>query len=328
MEPHISKNTLFNFFSGNATPLQKRVIEQWLEEEGNGELFFEWLKQWENEHPQFVADPEAAFQKLRARRQSKKTVRREGGSPKQTRRGVKSWMLAASVLLAFLWAGWLGKDLLLWRTYRTGFGQVCSITLEEGSRVVLNANSALTVPRFGFGESFREVKLAGEAEFSVKHTLLHQQFIVRTPDGLAVEVLGTEFVVYSRARGSRVVLQSGKVQIRNASNQLLSVAPGEVITLDKKGGFRKQLPQDVKMYSAWKDNRFLFDHTRLTEVASLIEENFGVTVQLDDPSLASRSISGTFRAHNAQEMIQMVADISGLSVVKNGEGYLLSSSAE
>ncbi len=328
MEPHITKNTLFNFFSGNATPLQKRVIEQWLEEEANRELFFEWLKQWENEHAQFVADPEAAFQKLRAKRQSTRSNRHKDNSPIQPKRGVRYWAIAACVLLAFLWAGWLGKDLLLWKTYRTGFGQLCTITLQEGSRVVLNANSSLAVPRFGFGDSFRQVKLAGEAQFSVKHTLSHQRFIVRTPDGLAVEVLGTEFVVYSRARGSRVVLQSGKVLIRNAANQLLSVAPGEVITLDPAGAFRKQTPRDVTMYSAWKDRRFVFDRTRLDEVAGLIEENFGVPVQLAHASLAGRSISGTFRAQNAQEMIQMVADISGLVVAKKDKGYLLSSAAE
>jgi ferric-dicitrate binding protein FerR (iron transport regulator) len=323
MEPQFSKHTLFNFFSGNATPLQKRAVEQWLAGEGNRELFFEWLREWETQNPQLVVDPEAAFEKFRTSRMGKNTMQPTGAGPQKPGRRFNPWAIAASVILVLLGTGWLVKDRFLFSTYRTAFGQIRQITLEEGSRVVLNANSTLRVPRFGFGKASREVYLEGEADFSVTHTLSHQQFVVHTPDQMAVEVLGTQFVVYARSRGSRVALQRGKVQIRMPSNQLLSVLPGEVVTLDKKGRVKKQAHPHVGVYSAWMDNRFVFDRTTLAEVALLIGEHFGVQVRIPDPTLAGRSISGTFRARNAQEMLRMVADISGLEVIPDGEVYLI-----
>lgn len=323
MEPQFSKNTLFNFFSGNATPLQKKVIEKWLEEADNRELFFEWLREWENEHPQFLADPEAALGKFRARRRDTAKPARETLAPGRPRPLFRAWAIAASVVLVLAVSLWTWQDSIRYHQYQTAYGEIRTLVLADGSRVVLNANSSLRVPRFGFGTATRQVVLEGEAQFSVTHTLTHQKFIVHTPDQMAVEVLGTEFVVYSRKRGSRVILQKGKVQLRNAANQVLSVAPGDVVTLDKKGVFQKKSEQPVQNYSAWKENRFVFDRTSLREVATLIAEVFGNQVRISDPALARQSISGTFRAKNAREMLQMVVDVTGIEVVEDGTGYLL-----
>jgi ferric-dicitrate binding protein FerR (iron transport regulator) len=328
MEPQFSKNTLFNFFAGHATPLQKKVIENWLEEETNRELFFEWLKEWEDEHPQFVADPEVAFRKFQAKRQGANTQVQPGVTRQLPWWGFTARTIAAAIVLVLLASLWIGRDVIRYRNYATAFGEIRTLTLPDGSRVVLNANSSLRVPRFGFGQATREVVLAGEAQFLVRHTPTDQKFIVRTPDRMAVEVLGTEFVVYSRKRGSRVILQQGSVQLRNAANRVISVSPGDVVTLDKKGVFQKKSRQPVQNYSAWKENRFVFDRTSLQEVAQLIAENFGTRVRIPDTTLAQQSISGTFRAKNAREMLDMVADVSGLEVIQQGQSYLLQPASE
>src|SRR4051794_3745894 len=50
----LSKNILFQYFSGVASPLQRKLILEWLQQEGNNELFYSWLEDWEKEHMQFV----------------------------------------------------------------------------------------------------------------------------------------------------------------------------------------------------------------------------------------------------------------------------------
>ncbi|QHT67383.1 DUF4974 domain-containing protein [Rhodocytophaga rosea] len=326
MEQKFSKNTLFNFFSGNASPMQKKAIEEWLEEDSNREWFFEWLKEWENEHPQFLADTDLAYERFKVNLKTgsrKKEVRLLHTPPQ---RNIKAWMVAASVLLLLTCSAWFLKDAILYKTYTTAFGEIKSITLEDNSQVALNANSSLRVPRFSFGYGDREVYLKGEAEFSITHTPTHQKFIVTTPNQLSVEVLGTKFIVYSRPRGSKVILQTGKVRVSNASNESLTIAPGDMVSLDQKGALQKQLVQGVEKYAAWKDKRFIFDRTSLKEITYLIEENFGVKVSIPDTALANRSISGTFQANNVEEMLEMLSDVSGLQVTEQDKVYILNAS--
>lgn len=63
----LSKNTLFNFFAGHATPLQQKLIGEWMRQDKNEELYYEWLEEWEREHPQFLPDTEMALQAYMSR---------------------------------------------------------------------------------------------------------------------------------------------------------------------------------------------------------------------------------------------------------------------
>jgi thiaminase len=54
----VTKSMLFEYFTGNSSVLQKRMIENWLENEKNRNLYYEWLAEWESEYPQYVTDVE------------------------------------------------------------------------------------------------------------------------------------------------------------------------------------------------------------------------------------------------------------------------------
>jgi hypothetical protein len=54
----VTKSLLFEYFAGNLSVLQTRMIEKWLEKEGNSNLYYEWLTEWEREYPQYVPDVE------------------------------------------------------------------------------------------------------------------------------------------------------------------------------------------------------------------------------------------------------------------------------
>ena len=52
----INKAILVNHFSGNATPLQRKLIEEWLADPDNVEYYYECLNEWENNNAQFIAN--------------------------------------------------------------------------------------------------------------------------------------------------------------------------------------------------------------------------------------------------------------------------------
>ncbi|MDJ1494953.1 FecR domain-containing protein [Cytophagaceae bacterium DM2B3-1] len=331
MKTELTKDIIFMFLSGNANPLQRKLIEEWLQDERNREQYYDWLEEWEEKHPQFIPDANSAFEKLvtRATNPDTETISTNYNSIQSPfvsySRKRTSWWVAASVV-ALLGIGiFWQREAILNKTYQTSYGQIRKVALEDGTIVTLNANSQLQHSRFFFGKGNREVLLKGEAEFSVTHTPDHKRFVVKTPDNLEVEVLGTEFVVFSRQRGSKVILTKGKVQLRTATIQKpVVIHPGDVVTVDSKGSFSLQQKQEVQQYTSWKDHRFVFNRTSVEELVQLLSENFGVSVQITDSTLASRKITGTFQAESAQELLYVVSQAMDLNVQVQQDTFLLS----
>lgn len=327
MKPDLSKHLLTKSFEGRVTPLQQTLIAEWLAQPANMELYFEWLEEWERASPQFVPDTDWGYERsLQPNPVDTQTSPLIVPMPQRT---WGRWLMAASVALTLLaGGGWLLRDSLQYKHHQTTYGEVSSFNLPDGSRVVLNANTRLRVPRWHFGAGTRQVWLTGEAEFSVRHLPGHQPFVVHTPDGLNVRVLGTEFVVYSRSRGSKVVLNKGSVQLQSDKNSLakpLVIAPGDVVTLSAQGHFTLRHRQLLPVHSAWKDHRFTFENTPLTEIAYRITEQFGVTVDIPDAVLANRKVGGTFKAQTAVELLDVVAQLLDARVVQTGrQRYRLS----
>lgn len=316
MKQHVYKQVVFALFEGRATPLQKVMIEEWLAEPNHQELYFLWLEEWESQNPQLIVDVDEAYFRLPTQTDFEQEIQI------QLRPLVSSpsyfWWLVASVFLVLGTSIFLLRDQLRYQHYATTFGELRKIQLSDGSSVTLNANSTLKVPRFGFGENSREVFLTGEAEFSVQHLPNHQRFIVRTPDQLEVQVLGTEFVVYSRARGSKVVLNKGKVQLRSLKNQEIKpmvITTGDVVTISTQGRLTLHHNQPVAFHAVWKEHRFTFDNTSVAEIAYQITERFGNQIIISDSTLAKRTLGGTFKAETAEEILQVMAEMLEVKMV-------------
>lgn len=322
----LSKQVIQNFFEGKTTRMQNILIQEWLENPAHRELYFQWLEEWETENPQFTPDVEHGYQRSLA------TVQDHTGAPglgsqrasAGTLRGrllVFKWAAAASVALVI--GTYLLSDFWFYKQYETGYGEIRTVVLPDSSRVTLNANSVLSIPRFGFGGGTREVRLKGEAEFAVKHTVDHSKFIVRTPDKLEVKVLGTEFIVYSRERGSKVVLSQGSVQLRslnelNAKPMLMK--PGDVATMSTQGTLTLKHSESLSAHQAWKQRRFMFENTPVSEIAYQISEHFGVNVVVADSTLARRTIGGTFNASDPANVLKVLSDVLNARVTHTPPG--------
>lgn len=338
MEDLVNKAVLFDYFSGRVSPLQKISVEDWLSELSNRELYYQWLHEWELNRLQTNVNWQFVYEKTAQRINDTSPAVEEHTPPKKswTIRRLGEWigrsgLLAASVVLVLLAGSWWYKDALLYRTIRTGFGETQSLTLPDGSGVILNANSALRFPRFGFGEwtltlnaahmNPRMVELTGEADFSVRHLPDHQPFVVRTPKGLNVTVLGTQFTVFSRERTTRVALRSGRVQLTTAqkNGSPLIMQPGDLVTLNRQGKLALTRTAHPETMASWKNHRFNFDQTSLREVADMLHENYGLTVTIASSQLASRTISGSFTARNANELLQLIAQLLQLNYIREND---------
>ncbi len=320
MRLQLSKNSLFNYFSGHVTPLQKKLIAEWIEDKSNTEPYYERLEEWEREHPQVAPDTEKAWQHVLFRLNNKE-ITDVWTPPERKPPSQFQWIRYAAAVAALVGAMYSGWDFIQYKTYKTAFGEVRTLSLSDHSKITLNANSSLRVPRFGFGRGTREVRLQGEAEFSVAHTRPAQTFLVHTPDHLEVEVVGTEFIVYSRDRGSKVVLHSGKILLRSLQDTVrrtMAIKPGDVVTI-RNGIFNLKEKQLTQIHSAWKEHRFVFDHTSLQEIAFQMEESFGVKMKIADTVLAEREVTGTYKAKDARDLLDVLAKVLNVEMKQTGK---------
>lgn len=332
MNADITKELIFDNFANKTTPLQRKQINDWLKIRANEELYYRWLEEWENKNPEYLPQSDVLLAKYnKFLHNNPDTDESEETSGRSIhilqRRGWLRWAVAASVALITSLSGWLLRDIVYYKTYQSAYGEIKTFILVDGSQVTLNANSSLRLQRWGFAEDDREVFLDGEANFAVVHTRNDRKFVVKTEKNFEVVVLGTEFTVFSRQRGARVVLNKGKVRLNYRQgnvNKQLTMKPGDLVSFNRQNEASLRsvpLPQN---FSIWKEKRFVFDETVLADVAQMLEETYGLKVTIDTPELAQRKLMGSFRADNVDELLHTISELLDISVVREEDRVLLS----
>lgn len=330
----VTEELLFSYFAGRVTPLQKQMIQKWAEEPENEEFFYSSMHNWEINNLQYQVDVTNAIDSFNDKLLNKKLaftlpVPGNAEEPQRiTRVNWQRWVAAAAIILMMGVSGYFSRNTILFETYATGYGQTQAINLPDGSKVMLNTNSSLQVPRFGFGWNSRQVFLKGEAHFSVVHTPDHKRFVVQTDSAFKVEVLGTEFIVFARPRETKAVLLTGKVKVyygpQSRNLPPLNMTPGDLVTLHKSIA----KPQIKKVaqpenYAAWRQNRFVFENTSLEEIKNMLHENYGLEVELSGHNLSNRTLSGSFKAENADEFLEGISEVLEINVNRQNNHVIL-----
>ena len=237
----------------------------------------------------------------------------------------KGWAIAASVLLVS-GLGWLGFD--AWSnqyiTYETAYNEQRTIELPDGSVVKLNSHSMLKHQRNAFSTDKRTVELAGEGFFTVRHLQSNAAFRVITKSAFDVQVLGTEFSVYNRPSLHRVVLNTGRVQVQfHNKRRSLVLQPGQLAELDDQTQQIQKRTVRADQYNAWLRDQLVFDNTSLGEAIQIVEEQFGIRVQLDSAALSQRTITGILPIDKPEAVLNAMAGLTQLEVTKRGNSFYL-----
>jgi len=177
------------------------------------------------------------------------------------------------------------------RTYTTRVGQRATITLDDGTRVVLAPASVLRLAT-GFGRTTRDVSLVGDGYFDVAHTT-GAPFTVRTGN-VVTRVLGTGFDVsrYPGDRETRVAVTRGKVMVTADHQAPLALIAGLVGFATDSAILRAER-DDTTRYTAWRDGRLIFRDTPAPEAILTIGRWYGVDVRLSDATLRAARLNGT-----------------------------------
>lgn len=209
---------------------------------------------------------------------------------------------------------------------RTAVGEQRTIVLADGSEVLLNTDTEITV---NFDDSGRNIQLLrGEAHFDVKPDA-ERPFSVYSGDRV-VRAVGTAFTVRLLETEIDVTVTEGRVAIFSDSTSADN-APGAVSApiaqLEAGGSARfdetvehlEQIePDELARKLSWREGVLAFSGDPLADVISDVGRYTDIEIVIDDPEIAAMPVNGYFKIGEVDEMFEALEIMAGLRAERVG----------
>lgn len=227
------------------------------------------------------------------------------------------WAIGAIVLAAglALWIFLVQPD-----RFTTGVGEQRVVALEDGSRILIDADSDVVVR---YAADARRVTLEhGRARFTVRHDD-PRPFEVNF-DGARVTATGTRFDVRTDAVATSVALLDGTVIVRSETSPQArrDLVAGQTVSVSAGvPGRPTPIPSGA---GDWSEGRIVFSRMPLGNAVKEINRYSERKVVVADPDLLDEPISGTFTGREGSVFADSVAVMFGLRVVPSGDTVVLS----
>jgi len=304
--------------AGESTPAENAALQAWIAQSDANRKYVEQLKtifeKAASNSVQLKFDTDAAWQKVR------KKLKPGPASPVVEPVDAGNWMplrIAAGILLVSLSSIFIYRAMApdIEKAAIVSQATVVQDTLPDGSMAFLNKKSELSFeynPRL----KTRKVKLKGEAFFEVKHEQ-EKPFVIET-DEVLIKDLGTAFNVkaYPESNTVEVIVESGEVQIYTLKNKGLKLIAGEKGIYDKTiKEFSKIVKIDTNSLS-YKTKVFSFNNTDLGSVVSMLNEVYGVKINLSNDALKNCHLTVNFNNDELETVIDVLAETLNLKVTR------------
>lgn len=193
-------------------------------------------------------------------------------------------------------------------------GERANITLPDGTKVILNGNSALTYSPSTFGSDERNVHFEGEGHFNVMKDM-SIPFIVHT-DNIQLRVTGTKFNVMDRKIDDdvEIFLEQGRVQVQSKQSlKEVDMIPNQKVTINKNNGIFHIEEQTSRQSLSWMKGELYFVNTPLKEVLRSLETCYLIDFKSLPESLSNDLFSGTLPAKDLLEALNILKEAYKLS---------------
>jgi transmembrane sensor len=205
------------------------------------------------------------------------------------------------------------KETMAMNVLEVPHGGEFNLTLSDGTRVWLNAESRLEYP-VKFLNPTREIMLSGEAFIEVAANP-EKPFIVHTRD-LNVRVLGTAFNIsaYSDEQLQVLTLNHGSVEITGITGlpeTNYQLSPGHQFTLDKSNSKTEVKTVDPLLYSAWIHGSFVFNDETLEQIFTKLQRWYNINVLYQNEAVRNERLTGTLpRFGEFGTILNMISQVS------------------
>ncbi len=213
-----------------------------------------------------------------------------------------------------------------WQEKVTEPGQKLVLTLFDGTKITLNADSKLKYPS-QFSKKSRDVYLQGEAYFEVAHNA-GKPFIVHMGN-LSATVLGTKFNIsaFPEDKEITVSLVEGRLKVSDTGARLkqkpVILTPKEQISFDTINDKMTLSDFNVAQVIGWKDNMLIFENEPISSVFEKLDRAFGVKFECENKMMETKRIKAYFKNESLWTVVNVIKSAIGYNYkIVNGNGEI------
>lgn len=303
----VNESILIEYIKGDLSPEEQQYVQKELNE--NEDLFQEYIKLkdiWDYAGLKIDA--------LQYNKSEEWSHVEKATADKTKHFSIGLYIRVASVAASIILAFWLGnfwnksledRQLVASHIFTAPEGQISELTLADGSVVILNAGSSLTIPS-DFGSNNRNVDLIGEAHFDVaKNPEL--TFSVKSGEQY-VKVLGTVFNIRAYPDEQKMIttLEEGLVRWE-MEGQHIMLKPGMQVVYDVERNDVQQQAVDVDKVKQWSLGRYRYENASFEEIIAVIEKWHGVKVKWNPGDFKGQHFNGVLkRSATLNETFQLI----------------------
>ncbi|MBD9355585.1 FecR family protein [Methylomonas sp. EbA] len=224
-------------------------------------------------------------------------------------RGLAAAALALALVLPFSGLGdrWFSD-------YYTAVGEQKTVTLADGSQVLLNTDTALTV---AYSDTGRKLTLKhGQALFKVAADR-NRPFEVAT-DTAVVKALGTVFEVLQQDHAARITVQEHAVGVKGLHAPDYPpdarIQEGQQAVYSAANGLQAAVAADPQQSAAWQRGKLVFKNQALADVVAELDRYFPGKIVISDAKLAALRVSGVFPLADRAATLAMLQQILAVKI--------------
>jgi ferric-dicitrate binding protein FerR (iron transport regulator) len=206
----------------------------------------------------------------------------------------------------------------------TGTGQRGTVTLDDGTRAALGADTRVAIPE-GFSTLTRVVGLSGVAEFTPPDAEL--PFQVLTGDVLLTAAGAESFAVRNHRDDSSVTIRvkqgSVKVEVEEPEEIEQTLTAGQSLVIAADGSTSQATEAQLAESFGYLEGNLTIGNRPLKAALNEIRRWYGTELFLQDTTLGSRPVSFTAPLTSSSDVIKAIESASGLTFGWEGRRMML-----
>jgi len=206
----------------------------------------------------------------------------------------------------------------------TGEGEQVTVTLPDGTHVIINSSSELKYAMQSFSQKEREVYFDGEGYYKVTKNKKHP-FVIHSHN-MDIRVLGTEFNIINHKsdQTAEVALINGSVQLTSlVTGNSYTMSPNEIAIINKKtGSMDIRQTENIQDATAWQQKQTIFRDEPMQQVIKSLERNYNIHIK--NGMKTNENFTGTLPTNNLDEAFKIISVSYNCSIQKiSNNNYII-----